>query len=429
MTFISFFHHLLLISSLLFTLTSSTPSFRPKALVLQVSKDPSTLQYTTTLTQRTPPISVPLTIHLGAQFLWVDCDKNYVSSTYRPARCNSAQCSLANSHSCSTCNAPARPGCNNNTCGLFPENPFISTSTSGELAMDLIRVSSTDGSFSGPAVSIPNFIFNCAPTSLLKGLPKRVQGIAGFGRSKISVPSQFSSAFSFVKRFYLCLSSSPNGVAFFGYGPDELVPGSGVTFSFTPLLINPVSTAGSSFAGEKSAEYFIGVRSIKINQKEVPINKNLLSINKQGIGGTKISTVDPYTVLESSIYKAVAEVFMNELGNVSKVKAVAPFKVCYDSSSISSSRLGYEVPTIDLVLQNEDVYWSISGANSMVQVNDGVICLGFVDGGVKPRTTIVIGGYQLEDNYLRFDLASSRLGFSSSLLHFRTTCSNFNFGS
>jgi hypothetical protein len=52
-----------------------------------------------------------------------------------------------------------------------------------------------------------------------------------------------------------------------------------------------------------------------------------------------------------------------------------------------------------------------------------------VDGGVNPRTSIVIGGHQLEDNLLQFDLAASRLGFSSSLLFRQTTCANFNFTS
>ncbi|MCL7034335.1 hypothetical protein MKW94_002609 [Papaver nudicaule] len=62
-----------------------------------------------------------------------------------------------------------------------------------------------------------------------------------------------------------------------------------------------------------------------------------------------------------------------------------------------------------------------------MQVSDDVLCLGFVDGGVNPRTSIVLGGYQLEDNLLQFDIARSRLGFSSTLLGRQTTCSNFNF--
>lgn len=108
---------------------------------------------------------------------------------------------------------------------------------------------------------------------------------------------------------------------------------------------------------------------------------------------------------------------------------MAPFQVCYDINSFSSTRVGPGVPAIDLVLQNEEVYWRMFGANSMVQVNEDVICLGFVDGGDNPRTAIVIGGYQLENNLLQFDLARSRLGFSSSLLFRQTTCANFNFTS
>ncbi|GMN75271.1 hypothetical protein TIFTF001_056585 [Ficus carica] len=74
----------------------------------------------------------------------------------------------------------------------------------------------------------------------------------------------------------------------------------------------------------------------------------------------------------------------------------------------------------------------------MVKVSNEVLCLGFVDGGpirfvdwgVKfTRTAIVIGGHQIEDNLLQFDLAASRLGFSSSLLLKQTSCSNFNFTS
>ncbi|KAL3626099.1 GLC7-interacting protein 2 [Castilleja foliolosa] len=57
------------------------------------------------------------------------------------------------------------------------------------------------------------------------------------------------------------------------------------------------------------------------------------------------------------------------------------------------------------------------------------MCLGFLDGGLSPRTAIVIGGYQLEDNLLQFDLAASRLGFSATLLGRQTTCANFNFTS
>lgn len=60
--------------------------------------------------------------------------------------------------------------------------------------------------------------------------------------------------------------------------------------------------------------------------------------------------------------------------------------------------VGPDVPSIDLVLQNDKVVWKIFGMNSMVRIIDTVLCLGFVDGGVEPTTTIVIGAHQMEDN-------------------------------
>ncbi|CAI0466329.1 unnamed protein product [Linum tenue] len=417
---------LFLISCLLsFCITLSQaqqPSFRPKALVLPVSKDPSSLQYLTHINQRTPQIPVKLTLDLGGRFLWIDCEQNYASSSYTPSRCESSQCNRANSK---------KPGCYNNTCGLLLENTFTQTGTSGDLGHDLVSIQSTDGSKPGRIVKVPNLLFTCGATFLLDGLAKGVKGMAGLGRTILSLPSQFSAAFNFPRKFAICLSDSGKGVVFFGDGPYVMLPNVEISKSliYTPLIINKVSTASAAFAGEPSSDYFIGVNSIKINNKVVPLNTTLLKINKEGLGGTKISTVQPYTVLETSIHKAVVTTFAKELSGVPRVAGVGPFELCYNSVGIGSTRVGPAVPQIDLVLQSSNVYWRIFGANSMVQVKSGVLCLGFVDGGVNPRTAIVIGGHQVEDNLLQFDLAASRLGFSSSLLSRQTTCSNFNFTS
>jgi hypothetical protein len=112
---------------------------------------------------------------------------------------------------------------------------------------------------------------------------------------------------------------------------------------------------------------------------------------KEDFGGTKISTVNPYTVVEKSIYNALTEAFIAEAAarNITRVASVAPFDVCFSSDNMFSTRRGVSVPTIYLVLQNKSVYWSIFGANSMVQVSEDVLCLGVVNGGEKPRTSIV----------------------------------------
>ena len=78
-----------------------------------------------------------------------------------------------------------------------------------------------------------------------------------------------------------------------------------------------------------------------------------------------------------------------------------------------------------IVLQSEMVKWSIYGRNSMVQVSDDVMCLGFVDGGENPRNSIVIGGFQLEDVLVQIDFDTSMVGFSPSLLTKQASCSDF----
>ncbi|KAJ6964285.1 hypothetical protein NC652_002539 [Populus alba x Populus x berolinensis] len=91
--------------------------------------------------------------------------------------------------------------------------------------------------------------------------------------------------------------------------------------------------------------------------------------------------------------------------------------------------MGPAVPIIDLVLDRQDVVWKIFGSNSMVRITKKSVdlwCLGFVDGWIG-GPSIVIGGHQLEDNMLQFDLQSKRMGFSSSLLSRGTNCAHFKF--
>ncbi|KAK7268902.1 hypothetical protein RIF29_21611 [Crotalaria pallida] len=433
---VSSLRFLIICSFLLLTFSSSIAqtSFRPKALVLPITKDvsSSTPQYITKINQRTPLVPVKLTVDLGGGYLWVNCEDGYKSSTSKPARCGSAQCSLFGLYGCS----------GEKICGRSPTNTVTGVSTYGDIYSDVVSVQSTDGNSPGRVVSVPKFLFICGSKVVQDGLATGVTGMAGLGRTKVSLPSQFSSAFSFPRKFAICLSAytSSDGVMFFGDGPYNLNQDVSKVLTFTPLITNKVNTV-SGFLGEPSVEYFIGVKSIRVSGKKVPLNNTLLSIDQNsGIGGTKISTVNPYTVLETTIYKAVSEAFVKELG-APKVAPVAPFGTCYATKDISFSRMGPDVPAIDLVLQNEEVVWPIIGANSMVRFDD-VICLGFVDagsnpstsqvgfvvGGSHPMTSITIGAHQLENNLLQFDLARSRLGFRSLFLE-HDNCANFNFTS
>ncbi|KAF5174954.1 Basic 7s globulin [Thalictrum thalictroides] len=394
-------------------------TFRPRALVLPIRRDVPTNLYVADIHKRTPQLPVPFVIDLSGRYLWVTCEHDYLSTTYRAPKCHSTQCSIANAHTCRTCSSQTGPGCHNNTCSLVSYNPVTRKSAPGEVAQDVLSIQSIKGSNPGPVVSVPHFIFGCAPSSILQGpLPTNTQGFAGFGRSQVSLPSQLASHFGFRQKFALCLGG--NGVIFFGDGPYMMQPGVDVSksLSTTPLIVS------------RQGEYLIGVRSIKINNKNVPINTTLLPIYPRGNGGTKISTVVPYTVLETSIFRAVTQFFANELSQVPRVNPVTPFGLCFDAQHIGASRMGPAVPSIDFVLDKDYVVWRMFGANLMVRAPNNAMCLAFVDGGVNhQRASIVIGAHQLEDNLLQFDLTASRLGFSSSLLGRQTTCANFNFTS
>ena len=85
-----------------------------------------------------------------------------------------------------------------------------------------------------------------------------------------------------------------------------------------------------------------------MNGRAVPLNATLLAINRKGVGGTKLSTVAPYTVLQSSIYRAITNAFAAETAMIPWALPVAPFKLCYDGSKVGSTSVGPAMPTIEL---------------------------------------------------------------------------------
>ncbi|KAK2646924.1 hypothetical protein Ddye_022119 [Dipteronia dyeriana] len=377
----TFIKSIILFILVLFSLCQAQKSAsKPKASLLPVSKDPSTLQYITHLNIGTPFVPKTLVVDLGGRYTWIDCTNGYSSSTYKPGICGSAPCSLAKSSGACTRDKI-------NICYLSPENTVTGNiDLFGEVAMDKISLQSTDGSKPGPLNSVPGFIFSCAREhKLVFDLVRGAKGMLALGRNPVGLPSQLASFFGggFHRKFAICLPSKPktNGVVFFGDSP----------YIFYP-----------SYNESKTVD-----------------------VSSRGFGGAKISTVRPYTVLESSIYRALVKAFDSVL-NVSKVKPVKPFNDCYAVGNMGMTPLGIGAPDIAFVFE-DNVKWEIYGANSMVEINHNVYCLGFLDGGSRPRTSIVIGALQLEDNLLQFDLADSKLAFSQTLILAAIECSNFKF--
>ncbi|KAL8155391.1 gamma conglutin 1-like [Apium graveolens] len=400
--------------------------FQPNALVLPVTKDTATALHVTNIHKGTPLVATPLLVDLNNKFLWFNCEKNYTSATYQFPLCHSTQCARVGNHYCHKCSAPARPGCHNDTCGVMNTNPLTHWNVLGELGQDSVSIQVGRGQNSGLYVDVPQFIFSCAPSRLLgEALPTDVVGVAGLGHNSVSIPHQLASHFGFRPKFGLCLTSSNtrNGVIFFGKGPYELDPGMSTVsrpiVGYTPITI-----------GHRGG-YHIQVTAISINNKPLPFDMSSFFRNKRGsFVKALISTTTPYTSLHHSIFMATTKFFADQLSWAPQIQPpISPFGVCFNSSYISGSWMGPAAPSINLVLRNGNVSWTISGANSLVLARPNIYCLGFVDGGIRPRDPIVIGSYQLENNLLEFDLARSRLGFSNSLLLKRTSCATFNFTS
>uniref|UniRef100_A0A6N2MIH3 Peptidase A1 domain-containing protein n=1 Tax=Salix viminalis TaxID=40686 RepID=A0A6N2MIH3_SALVM len=422
------------------------------ALPLQtpIQKDHSTSQYVITAYLRTPLKLTKLLLDLGATYTWVNCD-DYTSSTYRHVPCNSSVANLLGAYAClDLCDGAPSPNCGNNSFILFPDNPikpvdYKKVNGVNTAIIDSFALSSTT---QGSLALINSFIFSCARTGFLKGLAKGVSGLAALGRSNVSIPVQLNKLYSsYPNCFAICLSGSKSqpGVAHFGSrGPYNFLPGIDLSKSllYTPLISNPFGKDSDPDKPRASPDYYIGLSSIKVNGKMVALNKSLLAIDGEtGSGGTKISTVVPYTKLQSSIYKTFITAFLKEAAssafNLTTTKPVKPFRVCYPASAVKSTQTGPAVPIIDLVLDRQEVVWKIFGSNSMVRITKKSVdlwCLGFVDGGVNPMVSswirgpsVVIGGHQLEDNMLQFDLQSKKLGFSSSILSRGTNCASFKF--
>lgn len=339
-------------------------------------------------------------LDLGGSLLWLDCaSRNIASSSLTPIFHRSIRCLTAKGPDIEThswLSSLANPVDQDQPCQIPSENTITGKRViEGELVEDFI-----EGSH--------QLLFTCSPSLLLNGLATGAKGMVGLDRSRTSFSSQVFHSLGTQRKITLCLSPS-SGVVQFGNVVRESQPGSETlrSLTFTPLVTNPDQTYPS-----------INVNSVKIGGKKVSFSG----------GVAQLSTVVPYTTLQSSIYENFENAYVKAASSMNMVivDPVGPFGLCFESNGVGGSQVGPNVPVIDLVLQSEMVKWSIYGRNSMVQVSEDVMCLGFVNGGDNMRNPIVIGGYQLEDVLVQFDFDTSMVGFSSMK---GSSCSDFKSGS
>ncbi|WOL06729.1 hypothetical protein Cni_G15463 [Canna indica] len=391
---------------------STTPSASAKALVAPITKDASTSLYTLSLNA-----NQPFVLDLTGPFLWSPCPPKH-----RTVPCDATACAAAGSFLSPHCPPITVAYENPCACTASLTNPVTGACSFDDLTLSTITISATDGRNPTSTVNVSGVVSSCAPKSLLISLPKTAAGVAGLGRSGLALPSQLAAKLSLKKQFAICLPSSgasAPGAAFFGSEPFYFLAAppfdDAARVTYTPLLKQPASPA-----------YYLKAKGLAVNGAAVPFLARMLEFDSLGHGGVTISTAVPYTTLRSHIYRPLLAAFGEATRGVRRKPRVEPFGLCLDSRALPTTRVGYGVPQVELMLEGGK-NWTIFGANSMKQVDEETACFAFVDGGPKAERAVVVGGYQLENSFLLFDLARSRLGFLSTLLGIMTTCSNFNF--
>ncbi|XP_072985139.1 chitinase CLP-like [Typha latifolia] len=397
---------------LLFPVSSSPPPF--KAVVSPITKDTETSLYTIPVNDNSP-----LVLDLNGPLIWSLCTSNHKTIPR-----NSSTCAAAAKFQPPECGCNTTSSLRNNKCicTAYPVNPVTGNCSSGDLTfMPSVTTNATDGKNPLYQVGFSDLVSSCAPRSLLSSLPSGATGVAGLGRSsKLSLPCQLSS-FNLEKQFALCLPSGGAGVAFFGSKPFDLIHMTSDRnisdyLTYTNLLKNPVNPA-----------YYIDAKLVAVNTEAVPLPAHALELHKKANGGgVTLTTAIPYTALRSDIYKPFLKAYDEASSYIQRVAPVKPFELCYNSTTMGSTRMGYAVPQIDLVL-NGGKNWTIFGGNSIVQVDPVTACFGFVDAGPKADKAIQIGGFQMENILVLFDLERKRMGYTGLLFGIMTTCSNFNF--
>ncbi|XP_071689175.1 chitinase CLP-like [Rutidosis leptorrhynchoides] len=363
-------------------------------------------------------IEGPLTWH-DCILLWstdpeTSCPKDKLCKS--PISCEEVECTRfrANSFEKSSCppmtNRSTSPGWGFCTCPVNLKNPINGNCVQPELNGDSFAANASDGRNPFLVYHDINIYAACAPSNSFTSFPTNVSGVMAFSNSPYALPAYYSRS-SIKASVALCLpsTSSANGVLFFGSGPFYLLPHSDVDLrsllSYTPLLKRP-----------DSFSYFIGVNAIVIKHR---------SIDVVGTTTTKLSTTEPYTTLKTDIYNWVIRRYSVVTKRMLRADPIAPFSLCY-RSNIDGTQADVNFPDIEFSLP-DGKNWTIYTSNLIKQVTNDVACLAFVDGGATSEHAIVIGTFQMEDNFLHFDIENLSLGFSSSLLNKDTSCANFNF--
>ncbi|EEC72127.1 hypothetical protein OsI_05116 [Oryza sativa Indica Group] len=434
--------HVLLLAAIavqVFVRCTAQAASDQKPLVSRLAKDYNTSLYTISVKNGAPP----LVVDLAGALVWSTCP-----STHSTVPCQSAACDAVNRQQPRRCRyvdggwfwAGREPG-SRCACTAHPFNPVTGECSTGDLTTFAMSANTTNGTDLLYPESF-TAVGACAPERLLASpsLPQAAAGVAGFsGTTPLSLPSQLAAQRRFGSTFALCLpvfatfGDTPVYLPNYNpYGPFDYTK----MLRRTPFLTNPRRNGG----------YYLPVKRISVSWRgpgDVPVSlpAGALDLNaRTGRGGVVLSTTTPYAIMRTDVFRAFGKAFDTVVtrGTESRMARVArqkQFELCYGGAGDTMlsfpmmKRTGFDAPAITLELDaGATGNWTILNGNYLVRET----CVGVVEMGpegmpVDGEPAVVLGGMQLENILMVFDLDKRTLGFSRLLEWDLTNCYSASF--
>ncbi|WCJ34209.1 Eukaryotic aspartyl protease family protein [Euphorbia peplus] len=375
--------------------------------------------YSMSLSFGTPPQTVKLIFDTGSSLVWFPCTSNYLcsncnfpnsdisqtpkfipksSSSSKLLGCQNPKCEwVFGSNIISQCH-----DCNPNSKNCTQACPpyiiqYGLGSTAGRLLSESIDF---------PNMTIPNMVVGCSLFST-----RQPEGIAGFGRSPESLPSQLG-----VQKFSHCLLSRR-----FDDTPasSDLIlntdPHSGDTktkgVNYTPFLKNP----GTNLVFHDY--YYLMLRKITVGGEDVKVPYSFLTPGSDGNGGTIVDSGSTFTFMEEPVFELVAKAFEKQMRNYSiaiDVQNQSGLRPCFDISGEEESVVIPELvfhfkggAKMEFPLSNYFAFLDI-GVVCLTVVSNGPAAVGGSHGG---GPAIILGNFQQQNFYVEYDLSNNRFGF------------------
>ncbi|CAE6192572.1 unnamed protein product [Arabidopsis arenosa] len=341
--------------------------------------------------------------------------------------CSAAHSSLPSSDLCAISNCPLdfieTGDCNTSS---YPCPPFYYAYGDGSLVAKLFS-----DSLSLPSVSVANFTFGCAHTTLAEPI-----GVAGFGRGRLSLPAQLSVHSPHLgNSFSYCLVSHsfdsdrvrrPSPLIL-GRFVDKKEKRVGTTdddddgdekkkkneFVFTELLENP----------KHPYFYSVSLQGISIGKRNIPAPAMLRRIDKNGGGGVVVDSGTTFTMLPAKFYNSVVEEFDSRVGRVheraDRVEPSSGMSPCYylnQTVKVPALVLHFAGNGSSVTLPRRNYFYEFMDGGDGKEEKRKVGCLMLMNGGdeseLRGGTGAILGNYQQQGFEVVYDLLNRRVGFA-----------------